>query len=115
MDHVRDAILATDLAHHLKILPKLKQLASEGYQPSNPVHHNLLVCLLMTSADLSDQSKDWSNAKIVSELLYQEFFRQGDLEKALGTTPAPFMDRERACIPELQISFLDSIAIPCFE
>ena len=47
-------------------------------------------------------------------LIYQEFFSQGDLEKALGHKPIEMMDRERAKIPDQQISFLDNIALPVF-
>ena len=48
-------------------------------------------------------------------LIYQEFFSQGDLEKALGESPLEMMDRERACVPDLQISFLDNIAMPVYR
>ena len=51
----------------------------------------------------------------VQVLIYQEFFSQGDLEKALGESPLEMMDRERACVPDLQISFLDNIAIPVYR
>lgn len=90
-------------------------MVAEGYNRENDNHHDLLLSLMMTGGDLSDQTKGYQNAKVVSELLYQEFFRQGDLERAMGSEPAPFMDRERAFIPELQINFLDSIALPCFK
>ena len=40
---------------------------------------------------------------------------QGDLEKAMGNRPVESMDRERAFIPQLQIQFLDHIAIPVFR
>ena len=86
-----------------------------GYDKSNSEHRKLLLFLLMTCADLSDQIKSWENARNVARLIYEEFFTQGDLEKAIGQRPAEQMDRERACIPSLQISFLDGVAMPCFE
>ena len=49
------------------------------------------------------------------ELIYQEFFSQGDKEKKFGRTPIEMMDREKAYIPELQIGFLDGIASPVFK
>ena len=52
---------------------------------------------------------------LLQVLIYQEFFSQGDLEKALGESPLEMMDRERACVPDLQISFLDNIAIPVYR
>jgi len=69
----------------------------------------------MTASDISDQTKGWKNTKRVADLIYKEFFKQGDLEKALGREPTEMMDRERACIPDLQIGFLDAIVIPLFQ
>jgi len=49
------------------------------------------------------------------ELIYKEFFSQGDLEKAMGNRPMEMMDREKAYIPELQISFMEHIAMPIYK
>ncbi|KAF2365420.1 3'5'-cyclic nucleotide phosphodiesterase catalytic domain [Trinorchestia longiramus] len=57
LDLMRDIILATDLAHHLRLVGELRQMAKDGYDSSNPRHRHLCICLLMTSADLSDQTK----------------------------------------------------------
>ncbi|XP_042238504.1 cGMP-dependent 3',5'-cyclic phosphodiesterase-like isoform X2 [Homarus americanus] len=115
LDLMRDIILATDLAHHLRIVSELREIAENGYEPNNQRHHELLICLLMTAADLSDQTKDWQSSKHVAELIYKEFFTQGDLEKAMGNMPLEMMDREKAFIPELQLQFLDDVAIPVYE
>ncbi|XP_056010642.1 cGMP-dependent 3',5'-cyclic phosphodiesterase-like isoform X1 [Ostrea edulis] len=115
LDLVRDIILATDLAHHLKIMNSLKEMAKDGYDSKNERHHSLLLCLLMTASDLSDQTKPWDNTKHVAALIYREFFSQGDMEKSLGQKPSEMMDRERARIPDLQIGFLDHIALPVYK
>jgi len=116
LDLMRDNILATDIAHHLRILPELNDMAANGgYNPGLPHHRSLLSSLIMTASDLSDQTKDWKNSKQIAQLVYTEFFTQGDLEKAMGNRPAESMDRERAFIPTLQIQFLDYIAIPVFR
>ncbi|XP_062615752.1 cGMP-dependent 3',5'-cyclic phosphodiesterase-like isoform X1 [Saccostrea cucullata] len=115
LDLVRDIILATDLSHHLKIMNSLKEMAKVGYDNKNERHHSLLLCLLMTASDLSDQTKPWDNTKHVAALIYREFFSQGDMEKSLGQKPAEMMDRERARIPDLQIGFLDHIALPVYK
>lgn len=115
LDLVRDIILATDLAHHLKIMNSLKEMAKVGFDTKNERHHSLLLCLLMTASDLSDQTKPWDNTKHVAALIYREFFSQGDMEKSLGQKPAEMMDRERARIPDLQIGFLDHIALPVYK
>ncbi|XP_069828011.1 cGMP-dependent 3',5'-cyclic phosphodiesterase isoform X1 [Dendropsophus ebraccatus] len=115
LDLMRDIILATDLAHHLRIFKELEKMARDGYNPKNKHHHDLLLCLLMTSCDLSDQTKGWKTTKKIAELIYKEFFSQGDLEKAMGNRPSEMMDREKAYIPELQISFMEHIAMPIYK
>ncbi|KAJ8267001.1 hypothetical protein GJAV_G00137090 [Gymnothorax javanicus] len=115
LDLMRDIILATDLAHHLRIFSDLQKMAEDGYNPKNRQHHSLLLCLLMTSCDLSDQTKDWKTTRKIAELIYKEFFSQGDLEKAMGNLPSEMMDREKAYIPELQTSFMEHIAMPIYK
>lgn len=115
LDQMRDIILATDLAHHFRIVQELKLMVAEGYNYDNPKHHNLLTSMLVTCCDLSDQTKDWKSSKKIAELIYNEFFSQGDLEKAMGVKPSEMMDREKAYIPELQIHFIQTIVKPIFD
>ncbi|KAF4517970.1 hypothetical protein B566_EDAN005337 [Ephemera danica] len=115
LDLLRDIILATDLAQHLRIMKDQRQLATEGYDRNNEAHHGLLLSLLMTCCDLSDQTKDWRESKKIAKLIYMEFFSQGDLEKAMGNRPMEMMDRDKACIPALQLQFLDEIVLPVYE
>ncbi|XP_052077057.1 cGMP-dependent 3',5'-cyclic phosphodiesterase-like isoform X3 [Mytilus californianus] len=115
LDLMRDIILATDLAHHLKILKNIEAMAKDKFEKSNLKHRKLLLCLIMTASDLSDQTKPWDSTKHIAALIYNEFFSQGDLEKSLGRTPPEMMDREKARIPDLQIGFLDHIALPVYR
>ncbi|XP_077975468.1 cGMP-dependent 3',5'-cyclic phosphodiesterase-like isoform X2 [Styela clava] len=117
LDLIKDIILATDVAHHLKIVPKLEEMAERRLDPSNcnEEEKSLLLDLSMTACDLSDQTKDWKNTKNTAELIYKEFFSQGDMEKSRGILPAITNDRERACVPELQINFMEHIARPAYR
>ncbi|XP_072333561.1 cGMP-dependent 3',5'-cyclic phosphodiesterase isoform X5 [Scyliorhinus torazame] len=114
LDMMREIILATDMAHHLLILPNLQEMAT-AYDTENASHHTQLLCLLMTACDLNDQTKGWKTTTKIAELIYKEFFSQGDLEKAMGNNPLEMMDREKAFVPELQISFMEHIAMPTYE
>lgn len=51
----------------------------------------------------------------MSNLLYLEFFTQGDLEKALGVTPIEMMDKDKAFVPAQQVGFLSGIAGPVYK
>ncbi|KAB0399169.1 hypothetical protein E2I00_003556, partial [Balaenoptera physalus] len=68
LDLMRDIILATDLAHHLRIFKDLQKMAEVGYDRTNKQHHSLLLCLLMTSCDLSDQTKGWKTTRKIADL-----------------------------------------------
>lgn len=63
LDLMQDLILATDLAHHLRIFCKLRDMVESGYDAGRPEHHQLLLYLIMTAADLSDQTKDWKSSR----------------------------------------------------
>lgn len=111
IDYLREFILATDLANHFRILRDLKTLTPENATDNK----RLLLSLLMTCCDLNDQIKVWSTVQRVAELVYTEFFVQGDLEREMGFNPNLMMDRKKACVPALQIEFLDTVVTPTFD
>uniref|UniRef100_A0A1Q3FUB5 Phosphodiesterase n=2 Tax=Culex tarsalis TaxID=7177 RepID=A0A1Q3FUB5_CULTA len=113
IDYLRDLILATDLANHFRILPHLKRLRAENL--AEPANQRLLLSLMITCCDLSDQIKSWKTVQHVAHLVYAEFFNEGDLEKQMGLRPNAMMDRKKACIPVLQIEFLTTVVRPTFE
>lgn len=91
--------------------------------------------LIMTCCDLSDQVRSWPTSQNVAvkqmillnlllfvyslslkqNLVYSEFFAQGDLEKQMGLAPNQMMDRQNACIPELQLEFIGTVVRPTYE
>uniref|UniRef100_A0A914L3V3 Phosphodiesterase n=1 Tax=Meloidogyne incognita TaxID=6306 RepID=A0A914L3V3_MELIC len=115
LDCIREVILATDIAAHLRKVDRIKQMAEGGFENGNAEHRYLFMCLLMTASDLSDQTKDFHHSKAIAENIYKEFFSQGDLEKQMGNRPIAMMDRDRACVPKIQIEFMDTVALPVFK
>lgn len=62
IDYLRELILATDLAHHFSILRDLQELNA-----SNLIEkRKLLMPLMITSCDLSDQIKPWPTTQHVA-------------------------------------------------
>ncbi|UYV62211.1 PDE1C [Cordylochernes scorpioides] len=68
--------------------------------------------LILHCSDISHPSKDWSVHHRWTELLMEEFFRQGDKEHELGLPYSPLCDRNATLIPESQIGeFVGNIFI----
>ncbi|XP_012562421.2 cGMP-dependent 3',5'-cyclic phosphodiesterase isoform X1 [Hydra vulgaris] len=115
LDLMKVMIIATDIANHFKISSQINKLVKCGIDKADKKHCEMILSLCMTTADLSDQTKPWESTFGVSDLLYAEFFAQGDQEKSLGYNPIEMMDRDKASVPDLQYGFLNKIALPIYE
>ncbi|KAF7723081.1 hypothetical protein EC973_002365 [Apophysomyces ossiformis] len=71
--------------------------------------------ILLHAADISNTVRPWPVSKQWSDLIVQEFFRQGDAEKAAGLEVSPGMDREHASQPTISLKFGDFVVKPYFE
>ena len=70
--------------------------------------------MLLHCADISGPSKPWDTHERWTQSLMQEFFAQGDQEKALGYPVSPLCDRLTTNIPESQVGFISYITKPAF-
>ncbi|XP_015768337.1 PREDICTED: probable 3',5'-cyclic phosphodiesterase pde-5 [Acropora digitifera] len=76
----------------------------------------LLRAICMTACDLSACTKPWEIQLEIVKVIYQEFYAEGDLEKAQGKTPIAMKDRNTAHeLPAHQVGFLVGICLPCYE
>ncbi|KAF9903235.1 hypothetical protein EC991_004058 [Linnemannia zychae] len=78
------------------------------------LRQNLSNCLLH-AADISNAVKPWTLCKRWSDLVVQEFFRQGDIEKAQLLPVSPNMDRDQHNQPQISLGFGDFVVQPYFE
>ena len=71
----------------------------------------------MTACDLGAITKPWEIQKKIARLVSDEFFYQGDLEKAELSAPVvPMMDRElRHELPRLQVGFFEGVCLPVYK
>ena len=53
-------------------------------------------------ADISNTTRPWATSSRWSQLVCQEFFAQGDAERALGLPVAPLNDRTSTSVPQIQ-------------
>ena len=71
--------------------------------------------LLLKCADVSHPTKPSFIHEKWSKRICEEFFRQGDREKALGLPVSLYCDRDNVDLPEVQIGFVANIVSPLFE
>jgi len=65
-------------------------------------------------ADISNPTKPWELCKHWTDLLFLEFFAQGDLERERGLDIGQMLDRNVTNVARCQIGFLDVIIKPSF-
>nr|XP_049696554.1 probable 3',5'-cyclic phosphodiesterase pde-5 [Helicoverpa armigera] len=76
----------------------------------------LAMAISMTAADLSASAKPWCIQIKTVNVIFEEFYDQGDKERAAGREPIPMMDRNKPEEqPSSQVGFLSQICIPCYS
>ncbi|CAI9726207.1 3 3' [Octopus vulgaris] len=114
---MKECILATDLALFFGNRDKLRKIVDDSaFIWEDKEHRKLLRSITMTGADLCASAKPWDIQKETVKVVFEEFYAQGDEEKAHGSEPMPMMDREkRNILPETQVGFLSFICLPCYQ
>ena len=121
-------ILATDMANHGEtislIRTKIKSWKEEGESRFNLLTGNektkfdeqqILLNYLIHMADLGHNCKKYEISIIWIKLLCEEFWMQGDKEKAKGL-PISFMcDRNKIDVPASQVGFLRGFILSSFD
>ncbi|XP_078700587.1 dual specificity calcium/calmodulin-dependent 3',5'-cyclic nucleotide phosphodiesterase 1A-like isoform X10 [Branchiostoma floridae x Branchiostoma belcheri] len=108
---VIDMVLATDMSYHFAQVKQMKSLLS---CPDN-IDKAKALSLVLHTADISHPAKNWILHEHWTELLMEEFFRQGDKEQELGLPFSPLCDRKTTMVASSQIGFIDFIVQPSFE
>lgn len=113
---IKHCILATDLAVFFPNKSKLGTLIEEEKFSWSVIEHRMLIqAIAMTASDLSASAKPWEIQKKTVRVIFEEFYQQGDAERAAGRTPIEMMDRNQ---PKQQagsqVGFLNGICKPCY-
>jgi hypothetical protein len=87
-------VLATDLAQHFQFISKFKGKTSSGsLKLEDDSDRHLVMEMAIKCGDLGNPVKTFTQAKLWTNLVMEEFFRQGDKEKMVGLPVSKFMDR----------------------
>ncbi|CAK9060722.1 3' [Durusdinium trenchii] len=120
-----ETILATDMTCHFDLTGELRNCMVRNYDRISDAgtmgkidmdedDRLIIAKTILHCADISNPSRSWTVAKRWQDLVTEEFFRQGDLEKANGWPCSANMDRETTHQDELSINFIDFIVAPLF-
>jgi hypothetical protein len=124
-----ECILATDMESHAKHLVTMRsKLDALEINDGANVHkliageltkkfenQQMILSQCVHTSDLSNPAKIPEVFDKWTELVFMEFFNQGDLEKSLGQPPSMLCDRETILIGNSQIGFIKYVVIPQFE
>jgi hypothetical protein len=116
-------ILHTDVTKHndiIKELGMLYQMNSEAFDNLEPgpavtqSHQNVQLVLnaILHCADVGNPMKPWEVASKLAFLCIDEFFAQGDLEKANNIPVQMLNDRDKVNKPNSQIGFIEFVIAP---
>merc|ERR1712032_1426546 len=120
------AILHTDVTKHnemIKELGLLYQMNSEAFDAVQPApaiqdsqaHMQLVLNALLHTADIGNPMKPWELCHRYAYLCIEEFFNQGDMEKAKGIPVQMLNDRDKVNRPNSQIGFIEFVIYPLVE
>ena len=75
----------------------------------------LLLQVVIKAADISNPLRPFMIARLWSDMIIEEGFRQGEKEAQLGLPISPFMDRHTCNQAKMSVGFLDFLVIPLYD
>eukprot|EP00937_MAST-01D_sp_MAST-1D-sp2_P002295 g2295.t1 len=139
---VINAILATDMTAHFKMVGEIEKFYELNKGDLSALHRSMEASRMPSTGQpqflrndsqpsvlgsangtprsdggSSDVSTPLSRVQVIEKwtpLVMQEFFEQGDREKAFGLTPLEMNDRDRAEPSKCQIGFIEFVVGPLF-
>jgi hypothetical protein len=96
--------------------PLASPVESPGFDVTRADHRALSQILLLKMADISNTAKEFELARRWALAVVEEFYRQGDVERAEGhDVPAMFDRTLRAELAKSQIGFIQFVTLPFFS
>ena len=108
-------ILATDMSKHFGEQTKFKSRVASWDYDLKGNDKELSMHVSFHLADISNPTKQFDVFKKWTDLLFVEFFAQGDLERAQSVPITYLMDRTTVNIAKSQVGFIDFIVQPAYE
>ena len=111
-----DLVLATDMSFHFKDQAEYKErLVSPDFDPTKGSDKKRTMNMIIHLSDISNPGKPWHLCFKWIDLLFIEFFNQGDKEKQLSLPVSYLMDRHTTNIAKEQSGFIENLIKPAFN
>jgi cAMP-specific phosphodiesterase len=111
-----DCVLATDMARHGDVVNEFMSTMPK-YDKDDDTHSKVALQMLLKAADVSNVTKPFGLSRKWGQSVTEEFYQQGDKEKAGGVVDVlPMFDRSlNNELAKGQIGFIDFIAMKFFK
>jgi len=108
-------ILGTDMSVHFKNVDRLSAALTAGnFDLSSREDKTFVLEMLLHSADVANPCRPEPIYQSWTDKVMEEFYDQGDLEKAAGLPVSKFFDRDAPNLPRCQVGFLNFVVMPLF-
>jgi cAMP-specific phosphodiesterase 4 len=137
-------ILSTDMAHHTKLVEEFVDAATNAMEKASTTRSEeealsdeddawganisswndpvVALCYILHCADISNPARPWRMAREWGLRVSEEFYKQGDRERALGVPVAELNDRDCASVSGTaqttaanQLAFAEYVVVPSLE
>lgn len=111
-----EMILSTDMAKHFDLVGKFKaRLNCSEFNLKDSEHRAEILRIITKASDVGHAGKSIELHQKWTNLICEEFFTQGDLEKKLGLPVSMYCDREKTDLGKSQVGFIKNIVLPIYE
>ncbi|XP_059178402.1 high affinity cAMP-specific 3',5'-cyclic phosphodiesterase 7A-like isoform X2 [Physella acuta] len=117
LQQVKMLILATDITRQQEFVLKFSNYIEKGelHYKQNVQHRHFMLQMALKCADISNPCRPWEISQRWSRKICQEFFLQGDTERALNVDVTPVCDRYGNTVPNIQHGFMQFVVSPLFK
>lgn len=111
-----EMILHTDMSKHFETLSRFRMRANSLKDLNEEIleDRTSILCMCLKCADLGHSAKVFELHEKWTELVCEEFFLQGDLEKQNFMPVSIYCDRDDTDVPKSQAGFIRNVCIPLY-
>lgn len=112
-----DCVLATDMARHGEMLNNyINMVAKNEFDINDEAKRRMVMMMILKAGDISNVSKPFDISRQWAMAVTEEFYQQGDMEKARGVDVLPMFDRQANNeLAKGQLGFINFVAKKFFD